>query len=188
MPTSSERCIYDGRWQTTTCYILVYVDDMLIAAPNRKIMANSKAKIHSKFSITDNGPLSFWLNMHFIRHRTTKTISIHQEPKIAKLLNDQRYTPEDRHKLTKLCKIPALPDKMLSKTMCPTTDVEKKRREQYPYKSILGQVLYIAITARPDIATVVSSCRYSQNPGQKHWDALLQIVQYLNGTRKLRLV
>jgi hypothetical protein len=189
IPTSSERCIYIGRWQTTTCYILVYVDDMLIAAPNRKIMANIKAKIHSKFPITDNGPLSFWLNMHFIRNRATKTISIHQEPKIAKLLSDDRFTPEDRLKLTRLSKIPASPDKMLSKAMCPTTDEEKKRMEQYPYKSILGQVLYIAITARPDIATAVSSCgRYSQNPGQEHWDALLQIVRYLNGTRKLRLV
>ena len=72
MPTSSEQCIYVGRWQTTTCYILVYVDDMLIAAPNRKIMANIKAKIYSKFPITGNGPLSFWLNMHFIRKQNNE--------------------------------------------------------------------------------------------------------------------
>ena len=95
MPTLSEQCIYVGLWQTTTCYILVYVDDMLIAAPNWKIMANIKAKIHLRYSITNNGPLSFWLNMHFIRNKTTIKISIHQDPKIAKLLNDKRYTPKD---------------------------------------------------------------------------------------------
>jgi hypothetical protein len=165
------------------------VDDILIAAPNRVIMGNVKSKIHSKFPITDNGPLTFWLNMHFIRNRATRTIAIHQEPKIAKLLSDARYTPEDRIALTKQCKIPASPDKMLTKAMCPTEESETKRMQQYPYKSILGQLLYIAITARPDIATAVSSCgRYSHNPGQEHWNALLQIVRYLSGTRKLRLI
>jgi hypothetical protein len=46
-----------------------------------------------------------------------------------------------------------------------------------PYKSILGQLLYTSITARPDISTAVSACgRYSSNPGQEHWDAVSQIL------------
>jgi hypothetical protein len=188
-PTVSDPCVYVGEWKKVICYMLIYVDDVLIATPDRIIMADIKSKLNSKFPITDNGPLTFWLNMHFTRDRAKKTISIHQEPKIAKVVSDERYTAADRLLVTKPCKIPASPDKMLTKSMCPTDDAEIKRMQQYPYKSILGQLLYISITARPDIATAVSSCgRYSQNPGQEHWDALLQIVAYVNGTRKLRLV
>ena len=46
----------------------------------------------------------------------------------------------------------------------------------------------IAITARPDIATAVSVCgKFADNPGKEHWQALLQIVKYLQGTRTMRL-
>lgn len=55
---------------------------------------------------------------------------------------------------------------------------------QLPYKSILGRLLHIAITCRPDIAPAVSSAgRYGDNPGQQHWDALVRIVKYLNATK-----
>jgi hypothetical protein len=55
---------------------------------------------------------------------------------------------------------------------------EEHIMKNIPYKSILGQALYIAITVRPDIATAVST---------EHWKALLQILKYLQGTRKLGL-
>lgn len=188
-PLVSDACVYVGKWEGIVVYILIYVDDMLIAASNRAIMAQVKAKIHSRFPITDNGPLSFWLNMHFIRDREKRTVAIHQEPKIAKLLMDERYSPEERLKVIKPCKIPASPDKTLTKDMSPTDDKERARMANVPYKSVVGQLLYISITARPDISTAVSSCgRYSHNPGQEHWDAVLQIVAYLSGTRKLRLI
>lgn len=188
-PTVSDACVYVGKWEEIVVYILIYVDDMLIAAPTRTILSRVKTKIHERFPITDNGPLSFWLNMHFYRDRSRRTTAIHQEPKIAKLVNDERYSPADRLKVTKPCKIPASPDKILTKAMCPTDSNEIAKMALNPYKSILGQLLYIAITARPDISTAVSACdRYSNNPGQEHWNAVLQIVAYLNGTRKLRLI
>lgn len=81
------------------------------------------------------------------------------------------------------------PDTILTKEMCPTDSEEIARMAMVPYKSVLGQLLYISITARPDISTAVSSCgRYSHNPGQKRWNAVLRIVAYLGGTRKLRLI
>ena len=116
---------------------MIYVDDILIATPNRAMMGSIKAKINSKFPITDNGPLTFWLNMHFIRKRDKRTISIHQEPKIAKLLSDERLTAADRLTVSKPCKIPASSELMLTKDMSPITDVEKKRMELFPYKSML---------------------------------------------------
>jgi hypothetical protein len=58
-----------------------------------------------------------------------------------------------------------------------------------PFKSILGQILYIGLTARPDIITATSSvARFAQNPGETHWKALLRILRYLQGTRKLMLI
>lgn len=184
----SDRCIYVGTWNNATVYLLVYVDDILIGTSDRTIMANVKSKINEKFPCKDHGPITFFLNMHFIRNWKNHTISIHQESKIAKVINDTRYSEKDRLTITKACKIPASSELILSKDMCPTDPIEIERMSKLPYKSILGQLLYISITARPDISTAVSACgRYAQNPGEKHWEAILQIVRYLQGTRKLRL-
>jgi hypothetical protein len=44
--------------------------------------------------------------------------------------------------------------------------------------------LYISLTTRPDITTAVSAVgRYAENPGTQHWNALLQIVLFLKGTK-----
>ena len=72
--------------------------------------------------------------------------------------------------------------------MCPKTQEEKQVMSQLPYRSILGQALYIAITTRPDIVPAVSACgKFAENPGQEHWNALLQILAYLHGTQHLSL-
>jgi hypothetical protein len=187
-PTESERCIYVCRRRGETAYILVYVDDMLIATPNRKWMLSLKERIHSKFPITDKGPLTFFLNMHFTRDRPNRTITVHQQPKIESLLVDSRLLPEDLAFISKPCKTPASSDVTLTKEMCPKEPVEQAAMTKYPYKSFVGMLLYIAITARPDIAPAVSAAgRYAQNPGPEHWKAILHILRYLQGTRNFVL-
>jgi hypothetical protein len=77
----------------------------------------------------------------------------------------------------------------MSEQMCPSNEKESKEMENVPYKSILGQLLFIAITARPDIATAVSACgKFAHKPGKSHWNALLKILSYLQGTKDLCLV
>lgn len=120
-PTESERCLYLGRWENVTIYLLVYVDDIIIGAPCRDTMAQVKSKINQRFPSEDHGPIQFFLNMHFERDWKNHTISIHQEPKIAKVISDPRLTEEDRLFITKPCKIPASNDVRLSKTMSPKT-------------------------------------------------------------------
>jgi hypothetical protein len=70
----------------------------------------------------------------------------------------------------------------------PSTPEETAAMSNIPYRSILGQALYIAITTRPDITPAVSACgKFAQNPGKNHWTALLQILAYLHGTQHLGL-
>lgn len=107
-PTLSEGCIYVGRWDDVTSYLLIYVDDILICTPDRIIMARIKAKIHEKFPIKDSGPITFFLNMHFQRNRGMKTITLHQETRIGNVLADPRLSAADKAEISKPCRIPAL--------------------------------------------------------------------------------
>ena len=151
-------------------------------------MKSLKKAISDKFPITDKGPITFFLNMHFHRDRVARTVTLHQIPKIEKLLEDSRLCSEDRQVISKPCKTPAADDPVLNKDMCPTDPAEIARMETMNYKSFVGMLLYIAITARPDLAPSVSAAaRFSQNPGRLHWDAVLRILRYLQGTRNLKL-
>jgi hypothetical protein len=56
---------------------------------------------------------------------------------------------------------------------------------KYPYRQVVGTLLHIAITARPDISTAISMAgRYSHNPAMEHWEALLNVIGYLERTSK----
>jgi hypothetical protein len=77
--------------------------------------------------------------------------------------------------------------------MCPT-DKEEIEEEieamaQLPFRNILGRLLHMCVTARPDIAYAVSNVgrRYAANPGQEHFTALVQILKYLKSTSNLVL-
>jgi hypothetical protein len=113
-------------------------------------MSQLKNRIDAKFPIKDQGPIYFWLNMYFIRNRSERTIMIHQQAKIEKLISDMEL---DTYSQTK---IPADPNTKLSKDHCPSTQEEQDNMAGIPYKSIIGELLYLGVTARPDIIPAVS--------------------------------
>src|SRR5258708_19479689 len=54
------------------------------------------------------------------------------------------------------------------------------------YHSIVGAFIHIMIGPRPNISFAVGclSC-YLINPGKRHWDQALRVLNYLRGTRSL---
>jgi hypothetical protein len=129
-----------------------------------------------------------YLNLKIERNRQMKSIYISHTTKIKNVLEDSNLSAEDRKLISNPSRIPALTSLILSKKNCPINPEETKKMELVPYKSILGQLIHICITTRPDIAYAISNCgRYSHNPGPTHWHAILIILRYLQGTKELRL-
>jgi hypothetical protein len=165
---------------------MVYVDDLLIGTKTISEMDELKGMIKRMLPVTDKGPLTHYLNIWFKRNRSKRTITLNQSLKITKLLNDPQLSKEDLLVIRKPRKTPASSNITLTSDMCPTK--EQLGGRNYPYRSILGQVLYIAITTRPDIVPAVSACgKFAENPGVAHWEALLRILAYLHGTQHLIL-
>lgn len=50
--------------------------------------------------------------------------------------------------------------------MCPTTESEKKEISSVPYQSLIGALMWLAVSTRPDIAYAVSALsQYNINFG-----------------------
>jgi hypothetical protein len=171
---NTEACVYIHPQRKQ--YLLIYVDDVIIATKSTLEMTLLKKIINEKYPISDKGPISKFLNMEVSRNRSLHEIYMIQSSKIENLLNDSRLSKDDLKRVRAPSKLPSCPNNRL-KSNC-SSKVDK------PYRGILGQALHIAITCRPDIMTAVSICgRYSENPSSEHWLALLRILSYLSGTR-----
>ena len=61
--------------------------------------------------------------------------------------------------------------------------------EEWNYWSIVGMLLYLSGSSRPDIAYAVHQCaRFSHNPKRSHEIVLKHIARYLKGTRGKGLI
>lgn len=57
------------------------------------------------------------------------------------------------------------------------------------YRKLLGSLMYIMLSVRPDICYLVGCMgRFQQNPGEAHWKSLKRVLRYLKGTKKTKLV
>ena len=59
---------------------------------------------------------------------------------------------------------------------------------QLEYSRIIGSLMYIMNCTRPDIAYSVSKfSRFTSNPGETHWKAILRVLGYLKYTQNYGL-
>jgi hypothetical protein len=58
-----------------------------------------------------------------------------------------------------------------------------------PYRRLVGLLMYLANTTRPDILHAVrAAAEFAHNPGEIHWRAVKRILRYLRGTAHYGLV
>lgn len=66
--------------------------------------------------------------------------------------------------------------------------VLSKHVARIPYQEAIGTLMYLAVGSRPDIAYAVQCLsKFSQNPGEAHWEAVKRVFRYLKGSRELWL-
>jgi hypothetical protein len=139
----------------------------------RSCNTSRKSLVNARVPVTDKGPLQFFLNCQFIRNRDTRTIQIHQWSKIDTVIKEF-YTEEYEN-----IYLAGNPEVTLDSDQCPTDHCEINNMNKYPYRRLVGSLLYIAITACPDIATAISTAlRFSQltnesykaHPGTRHYE------------------
>jgi hypothetical protein len=68
----------------------------------------------------------------------------------------------------------------------PSLMLRKNKRlgkDHLRYSQIIGSLMYLASTTRPDISFAVSKLsRFSSNPGTDHWRGIDRVMRYLKGT------
>ena len=158
-----DQCIYQKVSGSKTCFLVLYVDDILLATNDKGMMHGVKQFLSKNFDMKDMGEASYVIGIKIHRDRSRGILGLSQETYINKIL--ERFRMKD-------CSPSAAPimkgDK-LSLNQCPKNDLENESMKNIPYASVVGSLMYAQVCTRPDIAYAVGVLgRYQSNPGVDH--------------------
>ncbi|KAH9689118.1 Integrase catalytic domain-containing protein [Citrus sinensis] len=180
---SSDHCAYYKRFEDNDFIILLlYVDDMLVAGPNKDRVQELKAQLAKEFEMKDLGLANKILGMQIHRDRNNRNIWLSQKNYLKKIL--QRFNMQD----CKSIYTPLPINFKLSSSMCHSNEAERKEKSRVLYASTVGSLIFAMICTRLDIAQAVGAVsRYMANLSGEHWIAVKRILRYIKGTSDVAL-
>jgi hypothetical protein len=175
--SEADTCLFTRITGSGLEYLVIYVDDLVLACPNDARMALAKEEIAGRFQVKDLGELKFVLGIQVTRDRAAKTIHLSQTAYTRRVL-ERLDTPATQHSKVPMGKIQ--PVKASGKAS--PEDVTR-------YQEIVGSLMHLARFTRPDISTAVGiAARFASNPDSGHFEMLERILGYLQSTSTLGLL
>nr|XP_020199643.1 uncharacterized mitochondrial protein AtMg00810-like [Aegilops tauschii subsp. strangulata] len=151
-----------------TAYLLLYVDDIVLAASTDALLQHIIARLHVSVALKDLRPLHFFLGIQV--QRSVAGFFLNQAQYVAELLDRAGMT--DCH--------PA-PTPVDTKAKLSSSKGELVSDATH-YRTITGALQYLTLTC-PDIAYAVQQvCLHMHAPCQPHWAMVKRILRYIRGT------
>ncbi|CAM8974914.1 unnamed protein product [Rhodiola kirilowii] len=171
-------CIYSKHVQgESEIYLLLYVDDMLIASHDINAINKLKVQLSVNFEMKDFKGAKKILGMQIKRNRKEKKLFLCQTDYLTKVI--EKFEMSNAKPV--LTPVPG--HFKLSKDQEPQTKEEQAYMDKVPYSNAVGCLMYAMVCTRPDIAHGVSIVsRHMANPGKYHWQAVKWLLRYIKGT------
>ena len=155
--------------------LLFYVDDLILFALNSTILAQVIQKVSSVFDVTNLGRIQKLLGVVF--DRSEGKIKLHQTGYISNLGNEFGISPN------KLVKVPLTVGTVLQKPA-----EAEEQLGNFPYRSLVGSLLFLATRTRPDLLfPVILLSQFNTCYTGVHEKCLLQVLQYACNTKSLTI-
>jgi hypothetical protein len=162
----------------TFFYLLLYVDDMLIACKSIVEIDRLKTQLKNEFEMKDLGEAKKILGMEITRERAKGIVCLIHKQYLKKVL--KRFGMDGN---TKPTTTPLVPYFKLSVVMSPNTDEEHDYMTHFSYANLVGSLIYAMVCTRLHISQAVSIVsRYMHDPGKEHWQTAKWILRYIMGT------
>lgn len=179
--SGAEPCLFYKDLGTGQDLVLtVVVDDMIVGGPSFETLQAFEQKFATIFTLSLCEDIRLWLGIAVIYDRLNRSIFLSQSDYVSNTLKqfgmaECRPTPtpmsSNTNLLLDLDKLPVLPTQQLKQ-----------------FQSMVGALLYLSNTTRPDIAFAVNACaRFMAKPNATHLLAVKHVFRYLQGTRNLGL-
>ena len=165
----SDQCAMKGN----DLLVAFHVDDIIISGPIDKVEQTIQI-LRGSLTLGEVGPIQKFLNMH-IKYEIGRQLSIDQSHVIKEVLNKFGMSN------CKPVSTPAIEYERNGEALA--------AEQQQLYKSLVGSLMYIALSCRPDICYAVNRCgRYFADATAEDLIAAKRILRYLCGTMNYGIV
>lgn len=172
---ASDQCLYIDGNKGSTCYVLLYVDDLLIICKEERRIGQVKELLSRRFRMTDIGQVGTFLGMHIEQDVSGGTIKMSQQRYLRNVL--KKFDMTD-------CKPASTPiEKGLQLEKGSPSETSAQ-----PYRELIGCLMYATLTTRPDLCAAVNY--FSGFQGcftDRHYKYAKHILRYVRGSADLRL-
>ena len=168
--TISDSCIYVKREGNEVLLCALYVDDIITVGKPSKLLTSFRHALHREYKIAKGGDLIWYLGCHFTKGESSWSIdqNLYVKQKLAEF--ESVIGTGMRSTL-----LPSNYDKLLEEA-----EESTEYEENFPYRNMVGSLMYAMVGTRLDIAFAVSIVsRHLSNPKRIHCDMVRHIFQYL---------
>ncbi|CAI7932798.1 unnamed protein product [Closterium sp. NIES-54] len=161
-------------------YILVYVDDLVLATADTEALALVKSKLQKRHTCIDMGELHSYLGLQITRDRARRTTALTQSHMMHQVL--QRFSIRYSSPLS-------TPLPTNHSLLAPPSDESVEPSCLYP--ELVGCLMYQMTCTRPDLAYSLSILARYVAPKRhrpEHWEAAKRVLRYLCSTLGMWLV
>jgi hypothetical protein len=171
---SSDACLYKGFFAGGEIFILLYVDDMIIACEKEEQYRHFVGELEKTYKISSLGNLKMYLGIEVTRledgHFKLSQSAYIEE--MGRKFNLSESRPSN---------IPMDPGYLQVKE-------EEPLENNVLYQSLVGALLYVAVNTRADISIAVSMLgRKVSQPTNADWTEAKRVLRYLLTTRNYGL-
>ena len=145
-------------------FITVVLNDIMFAGSDGALIDSIVKNLSQHFKLHDLGATTQLLGLQIHSDRPNRRLHLSQGQYIAYVL--QEHGMHD----CKPVSTPLNPGSRLSISMSPQNAAEVSDMHQVPYISVVGSLMYLAVTTRPDIAYAAD--------GPSYWEAVKHVLCY----------
>ncbi|XP_019184277.1 PREDICTED: uncharacterized protein LOC109179168 [Ipomoea nil] len=150
---------------TSFMALLGYVDDIVVASTDLKLIQQVKVELNDQFQIKDLGLLKYFLGLEIARQK--KEIAVSQRKYALELLDEAGFMD------SKPVYSPTVPSHKLSKNEGEFLD------DNVQYRRLVRKLLYLTIT-RPDISFATQQfSQFLDKPTHLHLQAAHRVLRYI---------
>lgn len=174
--SEADYCLYIRIQKSTTFFLLLYVDDVLLVSNNIDETKAVMKLLAKEFEMADMMEVKYFLGFHVERDRNNNALYLSQKQYLINVL--RKFQMYD-------CKCVTTP--MESKLQL-KSDSNNNQSTSNPYRELIGCLMYVTLTTRPDLSAATNYfSRFQSDPSDEHFVHAKRILRYIKGTLDLKL-
>lgn len=178
--SENDYCLYVKIFKNAKTFVLLYVDDLLLAGTDQNSVEILKQVLNSNFKMKDLGSVKHYLGMEIIKDLKAGETRISQTMYLENVLS--QYGMENS-------KPASTPMDVNFKHEFLKRDKSENEEIEHRCRKLIGSLMYAMMCTRPDLSLSISILsRYQSCASNDLWKSLKRVLRYIKGTVKLNLI